>query len=448
MDSNKYLTVQSLTKYIKYKFDKDPYLQRVFLKGELSNVKHHSNGHIYFSVKDDASVINAVMFRYDAEKLDFKAEEGQNVLLSGNITLYEKRGQYQLYVKEMQIDGVGQLFLKLEENKKYLEEKGYFKANLKKPIPIYPEHIAIVSSSTSAAIKDMITTLTRRFPLVKVSLYNTYVQGGLSKKSVMDNLIAADKLGVDTIILARGGGSIEDLWTFNELDVAMTVVNLNTPIITGVGHETDFTLVDFVSDLRAPTPTAAAEQAVPNQRDLQVKLEEFNRQTTYLLKNKISNNNKHLENLASYYKFKNPNLLYIEQTEKLHDFNKNLERSMVKQLTLFKHQLDRLNTSLSYMSPLPSINKYQQELNRYRDALYRGVKKVHRQKAEALNNNIQVLESVSPTQILKRGYSFTTFNNKIVSDANELNKGDYVDISFSTGSVTAEVIEVNEDDKK
>ena len=201
MDSNKYLTVQSLTKYIKYKFDKDPYLQRVFLKGELSNVKHHSNGHIYFSVKDDASVINAVMFRYDAEKLDFKAEEGQNVLLSGNITLYEKRGQYQLYVKEMQIDGVGQLFLKLEENKKYLEEKGYFKADLKKTIPRFPEHIAIVSSSTSAAIKDMITTLTRRYPLVKVSLYNTYVQGGLSKQSVINNLMAADKLGVDTICL-------------------------------------------------------------------------------------------------------------------------------------------------------------------------------------------------------------------------------------------------------
>lgn len=448
MDSNKYLTVQSLTKYIKYKFDKDPYLQRVFLKGELSNVKHHTNGHIYFSVKDDSSVISAVMFRYDAEKLDFKAEEGQNVLLSGNITLFEKRGQYQLYVKEMQIDGIGQLFLKLEENKKYLEEKGYFSPDLKKQIPVFPQHIAIVSSSTSAALKDMITTLSRRYPLVKVSLLNTYVQGNLSKKSVMDNLMHADQLGADTIILARGGGSIEDLWTFNELDVAMTVVNLKTPVITGVGHETDFTLVDFVSDLRAPTPTAAAEQAVPNQRDLLTKISEMNRQSTYLLKNKISRDKKHLENLSSYYKFKNPNLLYIEQTEKLNEFNKSIEYSMMKQFTNYKHRLDRLNTSLLYMNPKPTINKYHEELRRHHDALYRGVKKLHREKAESLNNQIQVLESVSPTQILKRGYSFTTFNNKIVSDAKSLNKGDQVDISFSTGSVTAEVIEVNEDDKK
>ena len=275
MKSNQYLSVQSLSKYLKYKFDKDPYLQRVFLKGELSNVKQHSNGHIYFSVKDDSAVINAVMFRSFADKIDFKPEEGQNVLLSGNVSLYTGRSQYQILVKEMEIDGIGQLFLKLEENKKLLREKGYFSSSHKKSIPFYPKHIAIISSKTSAAIKDMITTLSRRYPLVKVTLLNTYVQGELSKDSVISNLKRADSLDADTVLLARGGGSIEDLWTFNELDVALTVFNMKTPIITGVGHETDITLVDYVSDLRAPTPTAAAEQAVPNSRDLLIKIREL-----------------------------------------------------------------------------------------------------------------------------------------------------------------------------
>lgn len=446
MDSTKYLSVQSLTKYIKYKFEKDPYLQRVFLKGELSNVKHHTNGHIYFSIKDDKSVISAVMFRYDAEKLNFKPEEGQNVLLAGNITLYEARGQYQIYVKEMQIDGIGQLFLKLEQNKELLKKKGYLNPEHKKAIPDFPEHIAIVSSSTSAAIKDMITTLTRRYPLVKVTLLNTYVQGARSQDSVLTNLTRADKLGADTVILARGGGSIEDLWTFNELEVALAVFNMNTPVITGVGHETDITLVDYVSDLRAPTPTAAAEQAVPNIRDLQLRLGELHRQSDNLIMSKIERSRKVLDGLSNYYKFKNPNLLYTEQTERLRDLTVTIENHMSLSLSENRHMLNKHMSGLSYNDPAPDIRNYQEELLRTENELKRRMKAVIGQKSERLAGNINVLESVSPVQILKRGYSYTTFNNKIVTEAKNLNVGDVIETSFNQGTVSAKVTEVNTDD--
>lgn len=446
MDSTKYLSVQSLTKYIKYKFEKDPYLQRVFLKGELSNVKHHTNGHIYFSIKDDKSVISAVMFRYDAEKLNFKPEEGQNVLLAGNITLYEARGQYQIYVKEMQIDGIGQLFLKLEQNKELLKKKGYLNPEHKKAIPDFPEHIAIVSSSTSAAIKDMITTLTRRYPLVKVTLLNTYVQGARSQDSVLTNLTRADKLGADTVILARGGGSIEDLWTFNELEVALAVFNMNTPVITGVGHETDITLVDYVSDLRAPTPTAAAEQAVPNIRDLQRRLGELHRQSDNLIMSKIERSRKVLDGLSNYYKFKNPNLLYTEQTERLRDLTVTIENHMSLSLSENRHMLNKHMSGLSYNDPAPDIRNYQEELLRTENELKRRMKAVIGQKSERLAGNINVLESVSPVQILKRGYSYTTFNNKIVTEAKNLNVGDVIETSFNQGTVSAKVTEVNTDD--
>lgn len=446
MDSTKYLSVQSLTKYIKYKFEKDPYLQRVFLKGELSNVKHHTNGHIYFSIKDDKSVISAVMFRYDAEKLNFKPEEGQNVLLAGNITLYEARGQYQIYVKEMQIDGIGQLFLKLEQNKELLKKKGYLNPEHKKTIPAFPEHIAIVSSSTSAAIKDMITTLTRRYPLVKVSLLNTYVQGTRSQESVLTNLTLADKLGADTVILARGGGSIEDLWTFNELEVALAVFNMNTPVITGVGHETDITLVDYVSDLRAPTPTAAAEQAVPNIRDLQLRLGELHRQSDNLIMSKIDRSRKQLESLSNYYKFKNPNLLYTEQTERLRDLTVTIENHMSLSLSENRHMLNKHMSGLSYNNPAPGIRNSRAELLRTENELKHRMKAVLGKKTERLAGNINVLESVSPVQILKRGYSYTTFNNKIVTEAKNLNVGDVIETSFNRGRVSAKVTEVNTDD--
>ena len=446
MDSTKYLSVQSLTKYIKYKFEKDPYLQRVFLKGELSNVKHHTNGHIYFSIKDDKSVISAVMFRYNAEKLNFKPEEGQNVLLAGNITLYEARGQYQIYVKEMQIDGIGQLFLKLEQNKELLKKKGYLNPEHKKAIPAFPEHIAIVSSSTSAAIKDMITTLTRRYPLVKVSLLNTYVQGTRSQESVLTNLTLADKLGADTVILARGGGSIEDMWTFNELEVALDVFNMNTPVITGVGHETDITLVDYVSDLRAPTPTAAAEQAVPNIRDLQLRLGELHRQSDNLIMSKIDRSRKQLESLSNYYKFKNPNLLYTEQTERLRDLTVTIENHMSLSLSENRHMLNKHMSGLSYNNPAPGIRNSRAELLRTENELKHRMKAVLGKKTERLAGNINVLESVSPVQILKRGYSYTTFNNKIVTEAKNLNVGDVIETSFNRGRVSAKVTEVNTDD--
>lgn len=256
----------------------------------------------------------------------------------------------------------------------------------------------------------------------------------------------ADKLGADTVILARGGGSIEDLWTFNELEVALAVFNMNTPVITGVGHETDITLVDYVSDLRAPTPTAAAEQAVPNIRDLQLRLGELHRQSDNLIMSKIERSRKVLEGLSNYYKFKNPNLLYTEQTERLRDLTVTIENHMSLSLSENRHMLNKHMSGLSYNDPAPDIRNYQEELLRTENELKRRMKAVIGQKSERLAGNINVLESVSPVQILKRGYSYTTFNNKIVTEAKNLNVGDVIETSFNRGTVSAKVTEVNTDD--
>jgi len=216
MENNKYLSVGALTKYLKYKFDQDPYLTQVFIKGELSNVKKHTSGHIFFALKDGNAVIRAIMFSRSANGLKFDPEDGQGVLIQGRISIYESSGQYQIYVDAMEIDGIGLLFEQLEKDKKELAEKGYFDAEHKKPLPRYPEHITVISSETSAAYRDMLTTFRRRYPLVKVSLINTLMQGRGSRQAVIESLAYADGLGSDLVILARGGGSIEDLWTFNE----------------------------------------------------------------------------------------------------------------------------------------------------------------------------------------------------------------------------------------
>ena len=216
MENSKYLSVGALTKYLKYKFDQDPYLTRVFIKGELSNVKRHTSGHIFFALKDGNAVIRAIMFSRSANGLNFEPEEGQSVLLQGRISIYEASGQYQIYVDSMEIDGIGLLFEQLEKDKKELDKKGYFDAEHKKMLPAYPASITIISSETSAAYRDMITTLGRRYPLVKVSLINTLMQGRGSRQAVIESLDYADRQNSDVIILARGGGSIEDLWTFNE----------------------------------------------------------------------------------------------------------------------------------------------------------------------------------------------------------------------------------------
>lgn len=263
MTSNSYLSVKALTKYIKRKFDADPHLRDVYVTGELSNVKVHSSGHIYFTLKDDSSRINATMFRSQASKLSFKPEEGMKVFIRGDVNVYEASGAYQLYAQTMEPDGIGGLFVAFNQLKERLQKEGLFNPNFKQPIPQFPKTIGVLTATTGAAIRDICTTITRRYPQAEILIYPTLVQGACAAPNITENIYLANRHGFcDVLIVGRGGGSIEDLWAFNEEIVARAIFESRIPVISAVGHETDTTIADFVADLRAPTPTAAAELAV------------------------------------------------------------------------------------------------------------------------------------------------------------------------------------------
>lgn len=297
--NDKYLTVTAVTKYIKYKIDTDDNLKCIFIKGEISNCKYHSTGHIYFSIKDENSILNAIMFSTNAKKLTFTPNDGMKVLITGRISVYEAAGRYQIYVEEMIEDGVGNLYAEFEKLKKKLETKGLFDSNHKKDIPKMPSKVGVITASTGAAIRDIVSTIKRRFPICEIYLFPSLVQGENASKDLVNKLLQADNYGVDVIIIGRGGGSIEDLWAFNDEELANTIYNAKTPIISAVGHEVDFTICDFVSDLRAPTPTGAAELAVPNMSDIMINLEHLKIRLNESLNKKIDYNKLLLNNLKN-----------------------------------------------------------------------------------------------------------------------------------------------------
>lgn len=393
---DKYLTVSRINRYIKYKLDNDENLQTVYLKGEISNFKNHTSGHFYFTLKDETSRIPAVMFKSSASKVNFNPQDGMNVLVTGRISCYEANGNYQIYVEEMLEDGVGNLYIEFEKLKKKLGERGYFDEKYKKPIPKFPKRIGVITASTGAAIRDIITTINRRYRLAEIILIPTLVQGEKAGEDIVCSLNKAKNLDLDVIILGRGGGSIEDLWAFNEEIVADAIFNMDIPIISAVGHEIDFTISDFVSDLRAPTPTAAAELAVPNTIDL---INNINQMKTRLGKsvlNKLELSKNKLNALLNSYILKNPKGLYEVKMQKLDNL------------------IDKLN--------IHTTNIFESKETKYISLI---------DKMEALN----------PIKTLKRGYSITKVDNKVV-DFKQLKKDMIITTEFTEGEVISKVMEV------
>ena len=328
---DKYLSVTALTRYIKFKIDNDAHLQEVYLKGEISNFKAHTRGHFYFTIKDENARISAIMFSYNASKIKFMPEDGMKVLVKGKISVFESTGNYQIYVEEMDEDGVGNLYVAFEQLKKKLGDEGLFDAKYKKPIPKIPMKVGIVTAPTGAAVKDILSTIKRRFPICKTILFPCLVQGELAKNDIVRKLDVADNYGLDVIILGRGGGSIEDLWPFNEEVVARKVFNCKTPIISGVGHQIDFTICDFVADVRAETPTGAAERAVPILSDLLNEINNYEIRYTNAIKSILDNNKLRLKKLKESYVLKNPLSLYEIKEQKLDNI------------------IDKLNTYIFYI---------------------------------------------------------------------------------------------------
>ena len=415
---DKYITVTQLTKYIKYKIDNDPHLNEVFIKGEISNFKAHSRGHFYFTIKDEQARINAIMFSSSTKNLKFIPQDGMKVLVTGKISVFEANGGYQIYVNDMLEDGVGNLYIAYEQLKKKLEQEGLFDQRYKKPIPKIPRRVGVVTASTGAAIKDIISTIKRRWPLVEILLFPSLVQGENDAPDIVKQIKRSEDYDIDTLIVGRGGGSIEDLWPFNEEIVARAIFECKTPVISAVGHEIDFTIADFVADLRAPTPTAAAELAVPAIPDIKNYINQLQIRLTKTMQNKIDYNRKHLTEITSRYIFTNPISMYQTKEMLFDSLIERLKHATTSLVSKKEKKYIELKNSYIFKTPYQLIDK----------------------KANKYLQLVSKLETLSPLETIKRGYTMTKKDDKVITSKKDLKKKDKIEITFQDGNIEAEVL--------
>ncbi len=438
--TDNYITVTQLTRYIKYKMDNDSNLNHICLKGEISNFKAHSRGHLYFTIKDENTRINAVMFAGNASKLKFSPMDGTKVLVIGKVSVYEATGGYQIYVSDMIEDGMGNLYVEFEKLKKKLEQEGLFDPKHKKKIPKIPKKIGIITAPTGAAIKDILSTIKRRWPIAETILFPSLVQGKEAAEDIVRNINRTKDFDLDVLIVGRGGGSIEDMWCFNEEIVARAIYDLDVPVISAVGHEIDFTICDFVSDLRAPTPTGAAEMAVPNISDFYNYLNQIYIRLNKSTNNIIKNLKERLDSLKNSYVLKNPLNIYESVEQK---FDNLLERLQLNILNIINTNKTRLNNiKASYILNNPDIiykNK--------KDEYLKQMDRLHINMTNLLTNNtnkylllVNKLETLNPLSTIKRGYSITRKNNRVITKVKDLKKDDILEIELSDGKINSKVI--------
>ena len=391
------ITVEELNKYIKNKIDDDEFLNNVYVKGEISNFKLHYTGHMYFTLKDEKSLVKCIMFKSYTGYLNFMPKDGMKVCILGSVSVFERDGVYQIYAKAMKQDGIGSLYEAYEKLKVELEAKGLFNQEHKKKIPMFPKTVGVLTSSTGAVIRDIINVGTRRNPNVNIRLIPVPVQGPGAEKEIIQGIKEFnEKKLADVIILGRGGGSLEDLWPFNEESLAYAIYDSEIPIISAVGHETDFTIADFVADLRAPTPSAAAELAVPNIEDVRYTISTYESRYKTSLKRKIQLMNLRYEKCMEKRVFKEP-LQKINEKYILVD-------NLVKQLNT--NVTDKLNKARLSLSKIATR-----------------------------------IDTLSPMKIIARGYTISEMNGKIIKSAKEVNVGDLVELKYIDGSVKASVTE-------
>lgn len=415
--NDKYITVAQLTRYIKYRIDNDVNLNEVFLKGEISNFKAHSRGHYYFTLKDDGSRINAIMFASSTKKIKFIPSDGMKVLVTGKISVFEANGGYQIYVNDMLEDGVGNLYIAFEQLKKKLEEEGLFDPSIKKKIPKIPRKIGVVTAPTGAAIKDIISTIKRRWPLAEIYLFPTLVQGEDAKEDIVRQIKNSANYDLDTLIVGRGGGSIEDLWAFNEEIVARAIYECQTPVISAVGHEIDFTIADFVADLRAPTPTGAAEMAVPDIRDVRQLLNQMNIRLNKAMTNDIKRYRERLTFLRNRPILTNPITIYQNKELAFDGLLERLKYSGKTLIAVKEKELLSVKNSYALKSPFQILDK----------------------KANKYLQLVSKLETLSPLLTIKRGYSVTRCGDKVVKSVKDVKKDDLLDIELSDGKIKTKV---------
>lgn len=394
----KIITVTQINSYIKNMFQQDYLLSRIDVKGEVSNCKYHSSGHLYFTLKDSGGTLSAIMFAGNVRNMNFRLCDGMQVVVSGRIEVYERDGKYQLYASKITQDGVGDLYQKFEELKKYFSEMGYFEKEYKRPIPYFSKRIGIVTASTGAAIHDIMNISYRRNPYVSLTLYPALVQGDGAADSIVRGITTLDSMNLDVIIVGRGGGSIEDLWAFNEEIVAEAIFNAHTPIISAVGHETDFTIADFVADLRAPTPSAAAELAVADISIIEQRIEGYRLMLLSLINQAVDNK---------------------------------------------RNIIDNYSMKLKYLNPLSKVNEKRIYLDTQKDKMDYIFTKRLREYRHQLEIYASRLHGVSPLEKLGQGYSYTeNQSGKNVTSVNDIHKGELITVTVKDGAIISEVQEV------
>jgi exodeoxyribonuclease VII large subunit len=444
--SDKYLTVIALTRYLKRKLDTDPHLRNVWLKGEISNFKLHSRGHMYLTIKDDQARINAVMFAGNNRYLKFKPEDGMKVLIRGEISLFESAGQYQLYIQQMEPDGVGSLYLAFEQLKEKLRKQGYFDPLHKQEIPKYPHHIAVITSPTGAAVRDILTTIKRRYPVVQTTVLPVLVQGVNAAKSIVQAIEKANQMNsFDVIILGRGGGSIEELWSFNEEIVADAIFKSTIPIISAVGHETDVTISDYVADLRAPTPTGAAELAVPSQIELIDKISKMRQSLHSLMGLHVKQHQNHLNRLVQSYAFKYPEQLIRQKELELDRNREQFDRSIRRVLQNKHERYANLSTRLLTQHPKRQLDQATTMLKQLIKQNDQAMKQVVDRHTVQLGRSLEKLTLLNPLEIMKRGFAIPyTKSGDIIKSREQVNPSDQIRINLKDGVLSCEVMEVKE----
>jgi exodeoxyribonuclease VII large subunit len=446
--TQQYLTVTALTKYLKRKFDADPYLGRVYLTGEISNYRLRANAHQYFSLKDDHAKISAIMFKSAFQKLKFQPKEGMKVLVVGRVSLYESGGSYQIYVEHMEPDGIGALYQALAELREKLSKEGLFDAP-KQVLPRYPKRIAVITSPSGAVIRDIITTVKRRYPIAQLVLFPTLVQGDQAADDIVKNIERVEAIGnFDTMIIGRGGGSIEDLWPFNEERVARAIFAAKTPIISSVGHETDVTIADLVADVRAATPTAAAELAVPVLNEELLKINERKNRLEQSFLHLLQQRTQQFRRLQESYVFKQPNRLYEGQTIKLDQTTQRLAKAMELVYHQSQRQAQAIIFEFQQQSPKTQIRELQQRLNYANKTLVERMNQTMLDKQTKFTSVVQQLDLLSPLNIMGRGYSYTTKAERVIKSVEELIPEDSLTIHYADGTVEATIQSVSPSDKE
>lgn len=438
--NEEYVTVSALTKYIKYKFDKDPHLGRVYLTGEISNFRLRPT-HQYFSLKDENAIISATMFQSAFKKIQFRPEEGMKVLVIGKVSVFEKSGQYQINIEHMEPDGVGALYLAYEQLKKKLEAEGLFSLP-KKPISQFPKKIAILTSESGAVIQDIQTTVARRFPIVQLVLYPTVVQGVHAVNSILKNLDLVEQEDYDVVIIGRGGGSIEDLWAFNEEPVVRRVAELSIPVISSVGHETDTTLIDFVSDMRAATPTAAAEIATPVLMEIHQQLRNLQTRLEQALTRQLQIKRERMQALANASIFQNPERIYQIYQQRVDQLEMRLQQMMQQSVQQKRQQLLKNQHRLELGSPSRRVQTEKQALQYLAKRLEQAQIQLMKDKKQQFQRAIQQLDLLSPLKIMNRGYGILQQEETIIKSVDQLEVEQELTIQLVDGTVRSKVTSV------